>query len=368
MYNNIGLKTVRGSGTNGYVQTNLAKLPANWNRFRGRRRGEQPDAKRTRIFKPDPKLIEHNTKRAIEVKVFEFRTKLEEQDFGDDDIEDKVDAYRKVLQAQLEAGTFVVEERKKDIKKHEDAMDRMKKNMTMKKALGIGEDHVHGRAFDQDLQESERRERIAKREAEMTIQEKLEEYNRSYLDRLGGAGEGRGNEDSRRERNRIEDRIRNDPRINDRTRFSRSSSRGKKHPRSPEDERNRQRHSPPREPRRSREKRERRPEKIERWRPGDELDKPKRAKKERESRNPSGSAEPERRKKKHRVDVKSKSKKKRRRKKRKPKPPEDSSSDDQEESARDRKKREERKKRAAKNKKNIEESSSPSPDSDDYSV
>jgi len=359
MYNNIGLKTVRGSGTNGYIQTNLAKLPANWNRFRGRRRGEHPEAKKNRIFKPDPKLIEHNTKRAIEVKVFEFRSKLEDQDFGDDDIEDKVESYRNVLKAQLEAGTFIVEDPKKQRAKHEDAMDRMKKNLTMKKALGIGEDHVHGRAFDQDLQESERRERIQRREAEMTLEEKLSNYNKNYLDRLDERGDRESTLASRRERQQMVKR----------TRFSRSrsSSRGTKRRRSPEARepprkrdlsQSRERAERPRKRERERDRehkrereREPRPEKIERWNPDDD-EKP---------RSKSKKSSKSERKSKSKSKHKSKKKKKSKRRRKKP----ESSSSDEAQTVRDQKKREERKRRALKHKK--ENESSDNSGSDDMS-
>jgi len=377
MYNNIGLKTVRGSGTNGYVQTNLAKLPTNWNRFRGRRRGEQPEVKKARIFKPDPKLIAHNTKRAVEVKVFEFRTKLEDQDFDDDNIEDLVEKYREELQAQLEAGTFQVEppkNKKNEKDKHDLAMDRMKKNLTMKKALGISEDHVHGRAFDQDLQEAERRDRIARREKEMDLEEKIKSYDRNYLDRMGErGGDGEANDGSRRERERVERRVDRD-RDRDRTgkrsfrerRFSRSSSRGTKRKREepPEDETRRERRRE-RERNRHREERDSRPERIERWTPGEKgpkesvdpfnYDEALRAQAKRSDRSRRRTEDKE-------SDDDGATRKRRKRRKKKKKKRKKAESSDEEERTRVQKKQKERERRAARNRRKAAEDSSASSD------
>jgi hypothetical protein len=79
MSDNVGLSTPRGSGTSGYVQRNLAHmrprdmaapyLPRN-----------DPDSLRHTPRQPDKGLLEHERKREVEVKVFELRDQLEEEE------------------------------------------------------------------------------------------------------------------------------------------------------------------------------------------------------------------------------------------------------------------------------------------------
>jgi len=76
MSSNVGLSTPRGSGTSGYVQKNLSALKPRNNR--------EPYPKDFDSFKhrqrqPDQEILEHDRKRAIEVKVFELRDRLEDE-------------------------------------------------------------------------------------------------------------------------------------------------------------------------------------------------------------------------------------------------------------------------------------------------
>ena len=74
MYNGIGLTTPRGSGTNGYVQRNLAfrtdkpiqKVQYNYEDIRRH-------APVTR--QPNQEILEHERKRQIEAKVYEWAAK-----------------------------------------------------------------------------------------------------------------------------------------------------------------------------------------------------------------------------------------------------------------------------------------------------
>lgn len=76
MSDNVGLSTPRGSGTSGYVQKNRSLLrhrdkaapyPKDW------------DSAKHRPRQPDAAILEHEAKRAIEVKVLELRDKLEDE-------------------------------------------------------------------------------------------------------------------------------------------------------------------------------------------------------------------------------------------------------------------------------------------------
>lgn len=74
MYNGIGLKTARGSGTNGYVQRNLSfARPNTHNR---NYTYDQPPPKPAR--KPSADLILHRNKRQVEVACLEYEDELRE--------------------------------------------------------------------------------------------------------------------------------------------------------------------------------------------------------------------------------------------------------------------------------------------------
>ena len=77
-YNGIGLASVRGSGTSGYVTTNKFHL-------KGSRLGprdsfrDRDDAPGGSSRKPNQEILEHNRKRAVEVKLLVLRESLEEK-------------------------------------------------------------------------------------------------------------------------------------------------------------------------------------------------------------------------------------------------------------------------------------------------
>jgi hypothetical protein len=80
MSSNVGLSTPRGSGTSGYVQRNLALLRHRDGPKPGFQNANEQDFKH-RQRQPDKEILEHDRKREVEVKVFELRDKLEEQEY-----------------------------------------------------------------------------------------------------------------------------------------------------------------------------------------------------------------------------------------------------------------------------------------------
>ena len=79
MYNGIGLNTPRGSGTNGFVQRNLASI-----RSRPEKVNYKTDADIARLDralqrKPNKEILEHEWKRKIELECVQLQEKLEEQ-------------------------------------------------------------------------------------------------------------------------------------------------------------------------------------------------------------------------------------------------------------------------------------------------
>jgi hypothetical protein len=78
MSSNVGLSTPRGSGTSGYVQRNLSHLKP---RDAAAPYSKDHDLLRHRQRQPDKEILEHDRKREIEVKVFELRDKLEDEEY-----------------------------------------------------------------------------------------------------------------------------------------------------------------------------------------------------------------------------------------------------------------------------------------------
>lgn len=80
MSSNVGLSTPRGSGTSGYVQRNSAFLKP---RDSGYGAPYPPvsgsNGPSFKQRKPDQQILDHDRKRAIEVKVLEERERLEEE-------------------------------------------------------------------------------------------------------------------------------------------------------------------------------------------------------------------------------------------------------------------------------------------------
>ena len=80
MYNGIGLQTVRGSGTSGYVQTNkfnIRKLPD--------KRVLQQDSANEQgpgQQQPNRAILDHNKKRDVEIQIMKERDRLEEAGYA----------------------------------------------------------------------------------------------------------------------------------------------------------------------------------------------------------------------------------------------------------------------------------------------
>ncbi|EEQ91554.1 hypothetical protein RJZ56_003248 [Blastomyces dermatitidis] len=119
MSSNVGLSTPRGSGTSGYVQRNLSFLKPRDAGYGGApypppsATGANTDRQSNGSFKqrkPDQQILEHDRRRAIEVKILEERDRLEEANEGvgggdklsEEEIEERLDGIRKRLVGELE--------------------------------------------------------------------------------------------------------------------------------------------------------------------------------------------------------------------------------------------------------------------------
>ena len=82
MYNGIGLNTPRGSGTNGFVQRNLATLRSRPEKVNYKTDAEIAKLDRILQRKPNKEILEHEWKRKIELECVQLQEKLEEQGLG----------------------------------------------------------------------------------------------------------------------------------------------------------------------------------------------------------------------------------------------------------------------------------------------
>ncbi|NP_001159032.1 uncharacterized protein LOC100304049 [Zea mays] len=109
MYNGNRLQTTRGSGTNGYVQTNTFFVKprfASGGGPGGPHRPLPPDAAGADgggMRKPNKEILEHDRKRQVKLKLLVLRDVLEEHGYTEDEIEERVAEARKATEAEAAA-------------------------------------------------------------------------------------------------------------------------------------------------------------------------------------------------------------------------------------------------------------------------
>ncbi len=81
MYNGIGLQTVRGSGTNGYVQRNLAFVKKHKERVDYKTDDELAKLDQGLNKQPNKEILDHERKRKVELKCMEMQELMEEQGY-----------------------------------------------------------------------------------------------------------------------------------------------------------------------------------------------------------------------------------------------------------------------------------------------
>ena len=147
MYNGIGLTSTRGSGTNGYVQRNLAHV-SRQKTARAKAVDKAPDDLKGNLktAKANSDILDHNRKREVEVKVLRLRVALEEQDVPEEEIEARCEKLRAEQLAKLPkpsagggggggAGGRAGET-------HTDAEAKEREAAQLKSALGISSSYV----------------------------------------------------------------------------------------------------------------------------------------------------------------------------------------------------------------------------------
>ena len=193
MYNGIGMKSTRGTGTNGYVTRNLSAIRPNRRR---RRENDSWRDDRVKKRKPNKDILEHKRKREIEVKVFELRDELEEKGMDEEEIDRRCEELRESLKSKVVAT--------KTNDTHTRAKRKEEENAKLKRAFGLDESFVPGRAFDREYQEKAKMERIKEREERARKQRKAERKERKRIKKE----KARRKKEMKRERKRAKERER----------------------------------------------------------------------------------------------------------------------------------------------------------------
>ncbi|XP_006279048.2 serine/arginine repetitive matrix protein 2, partial [Capsella rubella] len=140
MYNGIGLQTARGSGTNGYVQTNKFLVrPRTGGKPVGK--GFEDDQGTAGLSKkPNKAILEHDRKRQIHLKLAILEDKLADQGYSDAEIAQKLEEARLNLEAAAAAneetgGTG--DSKISDTQTHQVAARKEKQMEAFRAALGL---------------------------------------------------------------------------------------------------------------------------------------------------------------------------------------------------------------------------------------
>lgn len=159
MYNGIGLRTTRGSATNGHIQTNLAApRPPRIERQAGGTSKDRALPERA----PDPQLLAHESRRQLEVRCMELRIQLEDDHLSEDEIEKRVTELRAQqanptltrTPASSSASASVYDPkqaktlRSSDVHRLAAAKDQEMQRFAS--ALGMRDDYRPGEAFEDD--------------------------------------------------------------------------------------------------------------------------------------------------------------------------------------------------------------------------
>ncbi|XP_018845689.1 protein starmaker-like [Juglans regia] len=144
MYNGIGLQTPRGSGTNGYIQSNRFLIKSKTGRIAETTKGFEENQGTAGITrKPNKDILEHDRKRQIELKIVLLQDTLVDQGYTDAEIAEKLEDARKTLEGA--AATYqdgptaidVASNKLSETQTHQIAARKEKQLETLRAAFGI---------------------------------------------------------------------------------------------------------------------------------------------------------------------------------------------------------------------------------------
>ncbi|KAL1195060.1 hypothetical protein V5N11_031152 [Cardamine amara subsp. amara] len=160
MYNGIGLQTARGSGTNGYVQTNKFFVrPRNGGKPVTGGRGFEDDQGTAGLSKkPNKDILEHDRKRQIHLKLVILEDKLADQGYSDAEIAQKLEEARVNLEAASasDESDSLGDSKISDTQTHQVAARKEKQMEAFRVALGLPDQQVaeEGLIDDEPVEEA----------------------------------------------------------------------------------------------------------------------------------------------------------------------------------------------------------------------
>lgn len=158
MYNGIGLETARGSGTNGYVQRNLAFIKHHKDKT-DYKSEEQLNKLDARLNKgPNEEILLHERKRKVELKCLEMQELMAETGYNQEEIDKKVAAYREKLMENQTNNKIETDEtsgRPTAKASHQLAEASQARNENLRQAFGISEFFKDGSSFDPERKAKE---------------------------------------------------------------------------------------------------------------------------------------------------------------------------------------------------------------------
>lgn len=94
-YNGIGLSSTKGTGTSGYVQSNLAAVGRG---AREHRQDNKPPPSQTPQRPIDPKILAHQRARKIEAALYDLKASLTSRGLSETEIAQRIQQERTLLE------------------------------------------------------------------------------------------------------------------------------------------------------------------------------------------------------------------------------------------------------------------------------
>uniref|UniRef100_A0A183CL73 Cwf21 domain-containing protein n=1 Tax=Globodera pallida TaxID=36090 RepID=A0A183CL73_GLOPA len=148
MYNNVGLPTARGSGTNAFIQANLSNLGFSRNKIQYNAEEDIAKSEAEVNKAPNIELLDHEYKRLIEIKCVEFEDLMEGKGFSESEINSKVNEYRKLLFNEFESGRLDMDTELDVRNTHSRAKVAKDNRNKWRSALGIDAAFVDGSSLE----------------------------------------------------------------------------------------------------------------------------------------------------------------------------------------------------------------------------
>ncbi|CAG8610109.1 23517_t:CDS:2 [Racocetra persica] len=205
MYGNVGLSTPRGSGTNGYVVRNLSYIKTRRDNVQYESLDEIKSKSSSLLNrKPNKDILKHEKKRQVEIKCIDLRQQLEAAGQTEEEIEDRVNAFRNALLSAVDA---VKDDKNiQEHQVHQLSQAKAVENEKMMKALGIkSNNYVEGASFDRELQAQKKLERAAQREKEIDERQKRKETEERQKRKAERDQEIRDQEKKQKKRSKLKD-------------------------------------------------------------------------------------------------------------------------------------------------------------------